>query len=201
MATQLEFDEKYLALLSKPWQKFFKKFTEIDEVPNSEWKPVHQVAHFSRRYKDHYGKRFAFSVRGAPSRCPEIYMIKRISAMLGTTNQMTIRNYVDWVFDNKIIKNDKKIRALGFLANPQYGNEFHLAMSAAKKIDRTTELPDTYKTIAEQLDVPVNTFGDLAFAKGALDNDPTNESVEVYHQLFRELYRVGFEFSMIKDLK
>lgn len=121
--------------------------------------------------------------------------------MLGTTNQKTIRNYIDWIFDAKIIKGNKKIRALGFLANPQFCNEFHLAMSVSNKIGRTTELPDDYKTIADQLDVPVNTFGDLAFAKGALDNDPTNESVEVYHQLFRELYRVGFEFSMIKDLR
>ena len=201
MATQLEFDEQYLALLSKPWQKFFKKFAQVDELPNSEWKPVHQLAHFSRRYRDHFSKRFSFSVRGAPSKCAEVYMIKRISAMLGTTNQRIIRNYVDWVFDNKIIKGNKKIRALGFLANAQFCNEFHLAMVAAQKIGRATELPSEYIVVVDRLDVPANTFGDLAFAKNAMDNDPMHESVKVYHQLFRELYKVGFEFEMIKDLK
>jgi len=198
---KLEFDEAYLNLLSKPWQKFFRKFAEIEEIPVSEWKPVHHLAHFALRYEQHYGKRFSFSVRGAPSRCAEVYMLKRIGGMLGTSNQKTLKEYIDWVFDAKLIPTSRKIRSLGFFANTSFCNEFHAYVSERSRIYRYTELPDEYKKVAESLDIPANTFGDLAFAKAAIDMSRDSESVAPYKALFNELYKIGFEFEMIKDLR
>lgn len=202
MAKELEFDEAYLNLLSKPWQKFFKKFADIETLPNSEWKPVHQLAHFSLRYKKHFGKRFSFSIKGAPSRCTEVYMFKRIGGMLGTSNQKILREYVDWVFDTKIIPNNRKIRSIGYFANTNFCNEFHLYMNEKNKIYRHTELPEAYKKIAESLDVHANTFGDLAFAKGAIDmGADDNQHTAPYKTLFNELYKIGFEYNMIEGLR
>jgi hypothetical protein len=201
MAKELEFDEAYLNLLSKPWQKFFRKFAEIETLPNSEWKPVHQLAHFSLRYNKHFGKRFSFSVKGAPSKCTEIYMFKRLSGMLGTSNQKTLREYIDWVFDQKVIPTNRKIRSIGYFANTNFCNEFNIYLSEKSKIYRHTELPDEYKKVAESLDVPANTFGDLAFAKCAIDANGDCTSMVPYKSLFNELYKIGFEFEMIKDLR
>ncbi|MDP2685259.1 MAG: hypothetical protein Q8P20_09580 [bacterium] len=203
MASALEYDELYLKLLSKPWQKFFKKFIEIETLPISSWTPVHQLAHFSVRYHRHFGKRFSFKVIGAPSKCTEIYMIKRISGILGTSNQNTLAQYINWVFDKKIIPNKRTIRSLGFFANAGFCNEFHMHMSEKNKIYRHTELPGEYKAIAETLNVPVDTFGDLAFAKGAIDvcKDSLDNTVAPYKVLFHELYKVGFELEMIKNLR
>ncbi|KKN70810.1 hypothetical protein LCGC14_0427020 [marine sediment metagenome] len=201
MAKELEFDEAYLNLLSKPWRKFFKKFAEIETLPNSEWKPVHQLAHFSLRYARHFGKRFSVSIKGAPCRCTEVYMLKRIGGMLSTSNQKTLREYIDWVFDTKIIPSKRKIRSLGFFANTNFCNEFHMYIAEKNRIYRHTELPKEYKQIAESLDIPASTFGDLAFAKGAIDMSGDTDSVVTYRTLFNELYKIGFEFEMIKDLR
>ena len=40
-----------LAAFSKPWQKFFKKFEEIESLKVSEWKEVHILAHICKRFK------------------------------------------------------------------------------------------------------------------------------------------------------
>lgn len=196
-----DFDEEYLQLLTKAWQKFFKRFAEVETLPVSEWKHVHLLAHFADRFAQHYKKKFAFSVKGAPSKSTEVYMIKRISGMLGTTNPRLVKTYIDWIFDNKIIGTSKKIRSLGFLANTKFCNEFHLAWTEMNKIKRTTQLPENYRNIAKELSIPVRTFGDLEFAKQIVDSDPEDEETQIYHTLFHELYKVGFEFDMLKELK
>jgi len=196
-----EFDEDFLQLLSKAWQKFFKRFNEIETLPVSEWKHLHLVAYLAKRYKEHYKKNFSFSVKGAPSKSTEIYMMKRMIATLGTTNNKVIKAYIDWVFDKKIIPLNKKIRSIGFFANTSYANEFKIHWADSQKIKRSTSLPQEYLKVATDLDVPVATFGDLAFAKQALDANPDSEDIVIYKKLFHELYRYGFEFEMLKDLR
>ena len=198
---ELDFDESYLNLLSKPWQKFLKKFTEIDSIPVSEWKHVHQLAHFYRRYNQIFGKRFSFSMKSAPSKCTETYMLKNISGMLGTSNQRILKEYVDWVFDKKVIPSKRKIRSLGYFATASFCNEFNIYLSEKNKIGRHTLLPNEYAKIAEDMNVAAKTFGDLAFAKNAIDAGLDPEFVDEYSRLFNELYKIGFEFNMLKGLK
>ena len=86
------------------------------------------------------------------------------------------------------------------MANTNFCNEFKLYQVKKSKICRSTSLPANYKEIAEKFDVPANTYGDLAFAKSALDSNPDNDAVLSYKTLFHELYKIGFEFEMIKNL-
>ena len=199
---QVVYDEEFLKLLpNKWWVNFFKKFQQIDELPNSEWKPIHQLSHFCHRYHDHYGKKYSFSLNRSPGKCPEIYMIKKVSACLGTSNQGTIREYIDWVFDRKIIPTTKKIRSIGFLTNPQFCNEFQLYRIEKKKITRVTSLPENYQVVVDDLELPVRTYGDLAFAKQAVDQNPDSKAREPYKIMFNKLYAIGFEYRMIQGLK
>lgn len=202
MVKRFSQDEDFLNLLpSKWWVNFFKKFDEIDEVPTSKWKPIHHLSHLTKRYEEVYGKRFSFTLSGTPSKCTEIHMIKRMMAVLGTSNQRTIKDYIDWVFDRKIIPQERKFRSIGFFANPQFCNEFHLDRIEQSKINRGTPLPAEYQAVVDGLELGMNTFGDLAFAKQALDEAPEAKSREPYRVLFKELYRVGFEYSMLEDIK
>jgi len=57
--------------LSKPWQKFFKKFEEIDTIKVSEWKDVHVLAYICQRYEQQYGRKFAVTIKGAPTKSPD----------------------------------------------------------------------------------------------------------------------------------
>lgn len=195
-------DEDFLKLLpSKWWVNFFKKFDEIDKVPTSKWQPIHHLSYLTKRYEDTYGKRFSFTISGTPSKCTEIHMIKRLMAVLGTSNQRTIKEYIDWVYDKKVIPQDRKFRSIGFFANPQFCNEFQLERAENNKIGRGTRLPAEYQSVVDNLNLGMNTFGDLAFAKQALDEAPEAESREPYRILFRELYRVGFEYNMLEGIK
>ena len=113
-------------LLTKPWQKFLAKFAEIDSLSVKDWKEPHLLGYFCKRYEEHYQCKFALSFRGAPSRCNEIYMIKKTMAMLDTTDAAVVRSYFDWLFDQKIIPSKIKIRSIGFLTTPGFGNEFNI---------------------------------------------------------------------------
>lgn len=187
-------------LLSKPWQKFLAKFDEIETLKNSQWKEVHLLAYFCKKYEEHYRMKFALSFRGAPSKCNEIYMIKKIMYMLDSTNMRTIRAYIDWVFNEKIIPGRLKIRTIGFLTTPGFGNEFNMYQTVQTKIVKTTELPFEYKQIATSLDLEVSTYGDLAFVKMALDAAPESESRAPYKILFTNLMAIGFEPSVLNNL-
>jgi hypothetical protein len=197
---KVEADEAF-KLLSKHWQNFFTRFAEIDILKNSKWKEIHQLAYICRRYEQHYGRKFAFSMGNAPSKCTEMVMVKKMCAMLGTTNARTIREYVDWVYDTKIIPKDMKLRTLAFFISPGLGNEFFIYRAAKNRIEKTTELPEEYRVIVDSLGLPVNTYGDLAFVRNALDEQPENESRIPYRQLFDKLYAIGFDPIILKELR
>lgn len=189
-----------IELLSKPWQKFLTKFNDIDNLSIKEWKEVHILGFFCRRYEKCFQQKFALSFRGAPSKCNEIYMIKKTMAMLNSTDPMVIHDYIDWIFDFKIIPNKIKIRSIGFLTTPGFGNEFNQYKIKKEKIGKFTELPTKYQKVADVLDLPVSTYGDLAFIKMALDQSSDNESRIPYKVLFRDLIALGFEPTVLNDL-
>ena len=202
MVKRVSQDDDFLNLLpSKWWVRFFRKFDEIEDKPVSKWKEIHQLSYITKRYEDTYGKHFSFTLRGTPGKCAEIHLVKRFMAVLGTSNQHTIKEYVDWVYDKKVIPQKRKFRSIGFFANPQFCNEFHLDRVEASKITRATPLPPEYKAVADGLELQMETYGDLAFAKQALEQAPEAESRKPYKVLFKELYKVGFEYTMLEEIK
>ena len=192
-------DEIFLNLLpNKWWVNFFKKFDGIDSIPVHDWKPIHQLAYIAHRFLLIFNKRLSFSLKGKPMSCPEMYFVKQMIAVLGTSNPVTIKEYIDWVYDKKIIPLNKKLRSIGFFVNASFCNEFNLLKEESKKIDRTTELPNDYKEIIDTLELPISTYGDLAFAKMVLDKNKDNNQ---YENLFNKLYAIGFEFRHLEGLR
>jgi hypothetical protein len=194
-------NEETKSLLTKPWQKFFARFTEIDTLKTCKWQEIHLLAYIAKRFKQHYGREFSFSIKNAPSKCQEIVLVKRMSIMLGTTNPKTIKEYIDWVFDNKIIHRKMQIKTLAYFITPGFGNEFHFQREKNNKIDRTTELPNEYLTIAEEMSLPVRTYGDLAFAYGATVELPNDDSRAPYKELLQKLYAIGLDQKIFEEIK
>lgn len=187
-------------LLSKPWQKFLAKFTEIDVLQNSQWKEVHLLAYICKRYEECTGSKFALTYRGAPSRCVEIHMVKKIMAMLGTTNMRTIRAYIDWVYDVKIVPKKIKFRTLGFFTTPGFANEFSNFKIEKARVTKTTELPIEYRQVAEMFELEVATYGELAFIKMAAEETPDCESCAPYVKLLHHLSVIGLDLSILNSL-
>lgn len=189
-----------MQLLSKPWQKFLAKFNDIDTLPLAEWKEVQLLGYFCKRYEKCFDNKFALSFRGAPSKCNEIYMIKKTMAMLDTVDPNIVHAYIDWVFDIKIIPSNIKIRSIGFLTTPGFGNEFNTYRTKKMKISKSTELPNKYQQIAEALSLSVVTYGDLAFVKMSLDENHEDDSKNPYKILFKDLIKLGFEVETLNNL-
>jgi len=182
--------------LPKSWQKFFARFEEIDTLKVSQWKEVHVLAYICRRFEEVFGRRFSVTIKSSPSKSPDIYMMKRIVAMLGTSNMRTVKEYVDWVYDTKIIPKNIRIRKVGYFITSGFANEFYFARDNAAKIKRSTALPNSYKKVAVNLGVSAETYGDLAFIKMAADQSASGP----YNVLFANLEAMGFDLNILKEI-
>lgn len=191
-------EENYLAGLSKPWQKFFKRFDEIDSLKVSEWKEVHILAYICKKFEERFDRKFAITIKGAPSKCSEIYLVKRIGAMLATTNKNTIKEYIDYIYEYKVKKNP--FRTIGFFIVSGFANEFlQYKAKKTKEFDRSTEVPEVYKTIAQELGLTIKTYGDLAFIQMSLDRSEDKESN--YYILMGNLELMGLDLNRLRILK
>ena len=185
--------------LPKVWQNFMNKFFEIETLKISQWKEVHFLAYICKRFEQCFGRKFPLDMRYAPSKSPNIYFIKKMFAMLNTTDTRIIKEYIDWVWDEKIIPKKIKIRTLAFFLAPTVCNEFLYKRNEKLKPTRSTEIPPEYKSIAETLGVNVSTYGDLAFIKTAINQD-NNNSYKEYKKLFMHLKSLGFEESILEQI-
>lgn len=189
------------SLLTKPWQKFLAKMDEVDTSPPESWKEIQLLGYFIKRFETHFKKQFALSFKGAPSKCAEIFVIKKTMAMLRQTDPIFIKDYIDWIFDKKIIPSSIAIRTIGFLITPGFGNEYLTYREKNTRITRSTPLPEAYQQIAQKLDLSVSTYGELIFAKMALEADPTRESLAPYLSLFTYLERLGFQSKSLEGVQ
>ena len=188
--------------LNTYWKKFFKKFDEIDnpEFKTSQWKEIHVLAYVCKRYERHFGRKFSVTIKGAPSKSPDIYVIKRIIASLNTTNMRTVKDYIDWVFDKKIIPRKSHFRTVGFFLTQGFANEFFHERVKKTKITRSSKLPESYIKIGEDLGVNINTYGDLAFIQMAVERNPDDIKNPRYI-LLANLELLGLDFKSLKEME
>lgn len=186
--------------ISTAWKKFLARFAEIDSLALKDWRDIHFLAYICKRYKTFFKKNFVLSYKGAPSKCTEIFLVKRMMVMLETFNPFVIKEYIDWCFDKKIIPQEMQIRTLAFFGNPQSVIDFNYYRMASSKITRAKELPYSYKEIINALNLSVNTYGDLAFIQMALETDDDSEERLPYRILFDQLQRIGFDPKCLENL-
>jgi hypothetical protein len=191
-----------LEFVSKRWKTFFNKFKQIDnpELKVSQWTPLNVLSYFDKRFRECYKKNFVYSLNRVPSKCSELALIKKVYAMLCTTNPRTIKEYIDWVFDKKIIEKGLNIRTLAFFMNAALGNEFMTFKNNEAKITRSKELPPIYANVIKECDLPIATYGELAFIKDALDKNLNIGEIDKYKDMFFKLYSYGFEDELLKNL-
>lgn len=186
---------------NKYWQNFFKKFDTINSLPRHLWNYQEFLAYFCKRFQDHYKRNFSFSLSGPPSKCQELFLIKKICAMLNTNDPNKIVAYIDWMFDKKIIPTNKKLTSIGFLTMPNFGNEFGYWYEENNTIQKTTDLPIEYINLAKQMNLPILTYSDLAFAHQAIQSNPDSISRQPYKDFLTQIQTMGMDLNILKDLK
>lgn len=183
------------------WRRFKERLDTYSDTPVKDWKAEQILGHILKRYKDQMGIEFALSYSGPPTKCKEIYCTKRMILALGTEDGQTAKNYVDWVFDSVIIPGKVSISSVAYFFTPSFIFRFKADRRRKLKISRTTELPPDIRSVVEELSLDVKTYGDLAFAKVAIDDDPDNEELSVYFRLFMDLKQKGFDESVLSTLE
>lgn len=183
------------------WRKFKERLDNYDQTPVSEWKKEHILGHILKRYKDVVGVEFSLSYSGPPTKCKEIYCIRRILLQLGTEDGVVAKKYIDWVFDNVIIPQKVTFNSIGYFLTTNLILKFKAELRRQSRITRATELPEQFKDVAYNLSLDVRTYGDLAFAKVAIDDDPENDNLKAYFELFMHLKEAGFDDAVLSSLE
>jgi len=196
---EIEFESQNI---STPWKKFFLKLKDIDDPIFKNkvylWKPEHILGYICKRFKELYNKEFCIVQKNAPSKCSELFFIKRMIQSLNTSDMILVKKYVDWIYDTKIIPENKKIRTLAYFMTPGFCNEFHFEQAENEIIKRSSIIPQSYKQIAESLNISISTYGELAFIKMAAErtNDLNNPNV----LFIKRIQDHGFELSILEKL-
>ncbi len=152
---------------NEQYKKFFDKFKEVETLDVNEWKPTHVLAYFCKKYKETYNIDYKFKFNSPlPTKCFEVFQVKKL-AMLLTSNPKLLRDYIDWIYVNKVVKAKRRLTSISFMTNEGVVNEYKMNVLLAGKqnlnVDRSTPLPEKYKSIFIQSGATINTYGDLAF--------------------------------------
>lgn len=170
------------------YRKFFEKFKEIETLDVEQWKPVHILAYFCKKYKETYQVDYKFKFNSpSPSKCFEVFQVKKLAYML-TEQPKLLRDYIDWIYINKVVKAKRRLTSISFMTNENIVNEYKMnVLLSGKKnlgVSRTTSLPEIYKKIfQEKANVNLETYGELAFLFQMVESDPNitsafNQAIE-----------------------
>jgi hypothetical protein len=187
-------DNKDLELGSAPndkYAKFFEKFKEIDTLAVESWNANHILAYFCKKYKEQYGVDYKFKFNSpSPAKCFEVFQVKRLALML-TSNPALLREYIDWIYLNKVVKAKRRLTSISFMTNEGIVNEYKMNVLLAGKqnlnVDRSTPLPEKFKIVFREAGTAINTYGELAFVS---QMDPLSAELSVAMTKIKEL---GFD--------
>jgi hypothetical protein len=162
------------------YRKFFEKFKEIESLDVMEWKPVHILAYFCKKYKELYDTDYKFKFNSpSPGKCFEVFQVKKLASLL-TSQPNLLRDYIDWIYLNKVVKAKRRITSISYMTNDAFINEYKFGVLLAGKknlsVDRSKVMPDEYCRIFADAGLPIKTYGDLAFAS---QMSPLPDNVEL----------------------
>lgn len=186
------------------WSKFFEKFSEIETLPVVQWKPVHLLAYFCKKYQEHYNIKYQFKFNSPnPTNCFEIFQIKRLAMLLSTSPEI-LHQYIDWVYKVKVVAGKRRLTSISFMTNDGLVNDYKVnVLLSGKKhlhLDRSSPLPDDFKQALQEIG-PINTYGDLtflyqSFKSGSLDNTISSKFI----QIFEAAEQKGFDASILERI-
>lgn len=178
------------------WQKFEERLKSIDTVPLENWKEEEALGYLLKKYKEHYKIDFALSYSGAPGKSGEMYCVRRIFTAIGTQKAWIVKNYIDWVFEKIITPQNVPVKSLAYFFTHSLCEQYRTIFRKRLVITRTTELPPDYLAVINKLNIRCQTYGDLAFIKLSVDQNPDSP----YRNLFDELNEVGFDSNILQTL-
>lgn len=200
-----ENDAELNSFPNEKYKKFFDKFSEIETLPIKQWKAAHLISYFCKKYKEHFNLDYQFKFNSpSPTKCYEVFRINTICSRLSSDPQI-LKDYIDWVFVERVAKPKKKFRSISFIANEELVNDYKINVLLANKeglhLSRSSPLPVDYKTIMAEKDIQVSSYGDLAFfyqsiKSGGLDTALTSK----FEIALSQMKEMGFDESILERI-
>lgn len=174
---------------NEKYKKLFEKFKEIDNLPITEWKVPHILGYFCRKYEEHYQVKYSFKFNSpSPSKCFEVFQIKKLGMLL-SSNPVIIKEYIDWIYLNKVKQAKRKLTSISFMTHDSLIQDYkmkYLFNTQKNNINRSTILPNDYQQIFKEIGHIITTYGELAFLTQIEQNDMIKNS-------FFKLKELGFD--------
>lgn len=179
------------------YRQFFEKFPEIETLDVNAWKPVHILSYFCKKYEEQYGVKYSFKFNSpSPPKCFEVFQVKRL-AMLLSSNPTILKEYIDWVFQTKVVQAKRRLTSISFMTNEGVAGEYKKnVLLAGKKnlnVDRSTALPTNFQTVFQEIGIFAQSYGDLAFL---FQMEQTPEMVSA----FQKLEQLGFDKDIVERI-
>jgi hypothetical protein len=181
---------------SKKWQAFFEQGNKFSETPIDKWRVAELLCYFANRFQEAFGKEYQWKYNSpTPSKAYEVFRLSTCSSRLSSNPQILV-DYIDWIFDQRVLIDKKTFRSISFLTNDEqlqwYRNHILFAGQTDLQIDRSTLLPPNIKEVVGSLGC--NTFGDLAFlTKANLDTLELTEARQ-------KLTDIKFDFDVLNKI-
>jgi hypothetical protein len=184
---------------NEKYKQLFEKFKEIDSLDTSKWKVPHILGYFCKKYHDTYNVKYKFKFNSpSPSKSFEVFQIKKLASLL-TSDPVLLKEYIDWVYLNKVTRAKRRLTSISFMTVEGVINEYKFNVllkqnSVNNTIDRSTQLPDKYKEQFVSIGYPINTYGDLSFLYHMSDMP------ELVRRAFSRVENMGFDLSILKKV-
>jgi len=165
--------------ISLPWQKFLKRLNEFKNKELNKWEVYDFAGYIIETINKQTKKPYVLTFNGPPASCEEIYLIRTSQVRLGNPSNLRYKEFLDWLIKGRL-RNRKSWTTFAFLSEKAC-RDFNRKPDSG--IDRTTPLPIGFKEMSEHFGVPLQTYGDLAFAKMELTHDPDPKYIELFENL------------------
>lgn len=193
---------EFTTLPNKKYEQYFAKFAEIETLPIEQWKPVHLIGFFCKKYKEAYGVDYSWKFNNPlPSKSFEVWQFNTLVSKL-SKNPQILKDYIDWCFVNVVPKAKRRLTSISFLTKEEvvipYKLNVLLASQTTVNIDRTTLLPQTFIDIIQRAHgVNASTYGDLAFLHSSYVNNSDKGIVAAWANTLEWLEKEGLDTKII----
>lgn len=179
------------------YQKFFDKFSEIDTLEVEQWKIAHLLGYFCKKYKETYNDDYTWKFNNpSPTKCFEVWQMNTLAARL-SANPKILKEYIDWAYKNLVPRAKRRLTSISFMTKDEIviGYKMNVLLAGKKNlnVDRSTLLPENYKAAFEEINIFVQTYGDLAFLSQM-------EQTEELKSTFEKIYALGFDKDIISRI-
>lgn len=203
MTNQEKLDQKISKIPNEYYRKFFEKFKEIETLPIKDWRAVHCLAYFCKKYQQQYGVEYQFKFNvPQPSKSYELFRINSLGSNL-STDPVILKNYIDWIFAEQVKKLKKRFTSISFLNKEEFLSYYKRKYFSGNtnSLKRTTELPQEFLDVLQAEYPTLKTYGDLSFMQQAYNSGGFPEhTVRQWNDILSKLEQVGLKMETLSKL-